>query len=458
MRYLVALGEDNDAKGVSNNKALVNVALKHAVAGRDCLLLARVVEEVKPDPAVVLLDILCDDDEQIRVEEGARKKLEGYNNQCMSAGVDSAFVVLVDDHAGSALCKAATDHRVDCLVVGRRDLGTIQRLITFSTSKYCVDNAECNVIVVKKPYPADEAPPQDSAQQKTIIKEGNKTEERKKLPSTENTLRAPAMKKAFVRSNSFPASQTNEFNGVFESEERRARMADLEITRSLEERERAERMCENEIECRVRRVESKGNLAITKQMEEEERQRRIAELKESQFSSKEMSANLYRVKQLEEIERQSRIKAWKEEDRQIEDERIQESERDRKLVAKLEEEERAHRIEKEHNEIENEKAQRILERTASLEKVHLAEEQERKERVQMLHDEDIREQEVAEVRSKEDRQLSKRLEEEEKARRLCEDAEMLRERAQQSKLDLLKVKEMEEVERTRRMKTMKVQE
>ena len=71
----------------------------------------------------------------------------------------------------------------------------------------------------------------------------------------------------------------------------------------------------------------------------------------------------------------------------------------------------------------------------------------------MLHDEDIRvfitilificflnyfkEQEVAEVRSKEDRQLSKRLEEEEKARRLCEDAEMLRERAQQSKLGII---------------------
>ena len=88
-----------------------------------------------------------------------------------------------------------------------------------------------------------------------------------------------------------------------------------------------------------------------------------------------------------------------------------------------------------------------------MEKVHLAEEQERKERVQMLHDEDIRvfitilificflnyfkEQEVAEVRSKEDRQLSKRLEEEEKARRLCEDAEMLRERAQQSKLGII---------------------
>ena len=45
----------------------------------------------------------CDDEEQIRMEEEARRKLEVYNNQCMAAGVDCAFVVLVDDHSGSAV-------------------------------------------------------------------------------------------------------------------------------------------------------------------------------------------------------------------------------------------------------------------------------------------------------------------------------------------------------------------
>lgn len=58
MRYLVALGEENEEKQASNNKGLVDVALRHAIPGKDCLLFARVVEELKPDPAIVLLDIL----------------------------------------------------------------------------------------------------------------------------------------------------------------------------------------------------------------------------------------------------------------------------------------------------------------------------------------------------------------------------------------------------------------
>ena len=58
MRYLVALAEDNDEKSVNENKTVVGVALRHAMAGRDCILLARVIEELKPDPAIVLLDIL----------------------------------------------------------------------------------------------------------------------------------------------------------------------------------------------------------------------------------------------------------------------------------------------------------------------------------------------------------------------------------------------------------------
>ena len=56
----MALGEDseNEKSTNNNNRGLVDVALRHAAAGRDSLLLARVIEEIKPDPAVALLDIL----------------------------------------------------------------------------------------------------------------------------------------------------------------------------------------------------------------------------------------------------------------------------------------------------------------------------------------------------------------------------------------------------------------
>lgn len=56
MRYLVALGEDDASQ--KKNKTIMDVALQHAMPGRDSLLLVSVIEEIKPDPAIVLLDIL----------------------------------------------------------------------------------------------------------------------------------------------------------------------------------------------------------------------------------------------------------------------------------------------------------------------------------------------------------------------------------------------------------------
>ncbi len=45
------------------------------------------------------------------------------------------------------------DNAIDTLVIGRRGMNTFQRLVTGSVSKYCLENADCNVLVVKvDPY------------------------------------------------------------------------------------------------------------------------------------------------------------------------------------------------------------------------------------------------------------------------------------------------------------------
>lgn len=52
-------------------------------------------------------------------------------------------------HVGEMICKAIEQKNIDYVVMGRRGLGTFERMILGSTSKYVIENAKCNVIVAK---------------------------------------------------------------------------------------------------------------------------------------------------------------------------------------------------------------------------------------------------------------------------------------------------------------------
>jgi len=47
------------------------------------------------------------------------------------------------------LCKAVDQKGIDYVVMGRRGLGTFERMLLGSTSKYVIENAKCNVIIAK---------------------------------------------------------------------------------------------------------------------------------------------------------------------------------------------------------------------------------------------------------------------------------------------------------------------
>eukprot|EP01124_Arcella_intermedia_P003695 TRINITY_DN1203_c0_g1_i1.p1 TRINITY_DN1203_c0_g1~~TRINITY_DN1203_c0_g1_i1.p1 ORF type:complete len:233 (-),score=55.13 TRINITY_DN1203_c0_g1_i1:67-765(-) len=91
------------------------------------------------------------------VEERRSKKiLVHYGQKAKSLGVKYTMMKGSAANAGELICKAVKQYNIHNVVTGRRDMGEVKRFFVGSTSKYLVENAECNVIVVKSPVGAEE--------------------------------------------------------------------------------------------------------------------------------------------------------------------------------------------------------------------------------------------------------------------------------------------------------------
>jgi len=82
-------------------------------------------------------------------DKGVKSILAGYAVRCAQAGVKYTLVMSHGGNIGDTICQACTKYSPDCLVIGRRGLSAAQRFIYGSTSRHCVDNASCSVLVVK---------------------------------------------------------------------------------------------------------------------------------------------------------------------------------------------------------------------------------------------------------------------------------------------------------------------
>jgi len=85
-------------------------------------------------------------------EERAKKVLVHYGDKAKKLGLEYSLLrgKNLDLTPGEVICKAVKKFGVHNCVVGRRELGYVQRLFTGSVSMYVLEHAECNVIVVKK--------------------------------------------------------------------------------------------------------------------------------------------------------------------------------------------------------------------------------------------------------------------------------------------------------------------
>jgi len=90
-------------------------------------------------------------------EERARKILVHYGRKAQNAKVHFTMMKGSAVNPGEMLSQAVERYEIDNLVMGRRSLGSLERWWVGSTSKFCVENCQCNVTVIKAPFgPAEE--------------------------------------------------------------------------------------------------------------------------------------------------------------------------------------------------------------------------------------------------------------------------------------------------------------
>jgi len=90
-------------------------------------------------------------------EQRGKKILVHYGHKADAQGIKFTLMKGSKGGTGELLCKAIDDYTIDHLVLGRRgDTSQIERFFLGSTSKYCVEHASSNVMVVKNPFgPSD---------------------------------------------------------------------------------------------------------------------------------------------------------------------------------------------------------------------------------------------------------------------------------------------------------------
>jgi len=90
-------------------------------------------------------------------DEKARKILVHYGHKAQEAGIKFKMMKGTNSNPGELICKAIENYDIDTCVIGRRGLGSFERFFSGSTSRYVMENAECDVIIVKRQFgPAEE--------------------------------------------------------------------------------------------------------------------------------------------------------------------------------------------------------------------------------------------------------------------------------------------------------------
>jgi len=89
-------------------------------------------------------------------DKKAKKILVHYGQKAKELGIKFTMMKGTDSNPGSLICKVAQNYNISNIVLGRRNLGSVERFIVGSTSRYVLENAVANVMVIKNEFGAPE--------------------------------------------------------------------------------------------------------------------------------------------------------------------------------------------------------------------------------------------------------------------------------------------------------------
>jgi len=180
------------------------------------------------------------------VRETCQKVLQKYANLAKQRGFKHVMTMMaVGSHAGALICDAVKTKGADYLILGRREFGQLERVLFSSTSRYCIENADCNVLIVKGYYL-----PEEHGNLQEVLELEEKERERR----------------------------INELADE-EKKERESFISGRGSAREAEEEERARRLKEelHVLPIEEARAEREAGCAEARKAEEAERQRRLKE-------------------------------------------------------------------------------------------------------------------------------------------------------------------------------------
>ncbi|OWM63544.1 universal stress protein PHOS34-like [Punica granatum] len=114
-----------------------------------------VVVHAKPSPVSVLGGVGPGASVVLSIVESDLRKvaalvIEKAQKICESRSVHQVEFGVVEGDARNVLCEAVEKHQAAMLVVGSHGYGALKRAFLGSVSDYCIHNASCSVVIVKK--------------------------------------------------------------------------------------------------------------------------------------------------------------------------------------------------------------------------------------------------------------------------------------------------------------------
>jgi nucleotide-binding universal stress UspA family protein len=89
---------------------------------------------------------------QHKIDDASKSLLRKHARTAHEAGVKNVHLLLAtSDHPGDSIVAAAKEKQIDTILIGRRGMGAFKRLLLGSVSRYVVENAPCDVLVIKVP-------------------------------------------------------------------------------------------------------------------------------------------------------------------------------------------------------------------------------------------------------------------------------------------------------------------